>query len=118
MITIGHVLFVVCVLVTTRLASGAQLSVISRLPGKASKAATVVAGGAEAAEQPSIAIGVKLPVTAGTTLSSIMIVCAHVTVFSHGSPIVHVRVTVTGQVPDATSMYVTVNIPHKSEAAP
>ena len=103
--TIGQVLFVVCVCVTTILSSVAQLSVTRRFPGNASRAATVVtAGGTVPAEHPSMAVGVILPVTPGVTLSSTMIVCAQVTVFIHGSPMVHVRVTVTGQVPEATSI--------------
>ena len=70
-ITIGQVPVDVCVLLTTRLPSIVQASVIWRFPGKASNAATVVAAaGAEETEHPSIFVTLRLPVTAGARLSS------------------------------------------------
>lgn len=52
--TIGQVPVEVCELVTLRLASAVQASVICRLPGKASSAATVVtAAGAAPTAHPS-----------------------------------------------------------------
>ena len=73
--TIGHVPVLVCVLVTTRLASIAQLSTIWTFPANASRVATVVtAAGAEPTVHPSTLVGVILPVTVGGAVSVILMV--------------------------------------------
>ena len=61
-------------LVTAKLAS--QASLITVTPPKAIIPATVVAAdGAALASHPSVVIAVKLPVTTGAVVSSILIVC-------------------------------------------
>lgn len=57
-------------------------------------------------------------VISGETVSSTVIVWPQVLVLAQASVIVHVRVTTIGQVPVATSIYVTLEIPHTSLALP
>ena len=54
--------------------------------------------------QPSIVLSTAHVVIVGAVVSFTLIVCVQVDEFPHASPIVHVLVTVIGQVPVATSL--------------
>ena len=112
-ITIGQVPVLVCVLVTTRLASMAQLSPIRIPPANASKAATVVtAAGALATVHPSTFVGVRLPVTDGGVVSVILMVWMILTlVLRHASVTLYVLVTTIGHVPADVCVLVTTRLP-------
>ena len=91
--TIGQVPVEVCELVTTRLPSALQASVICRLPVRASKSETVVtAGGASATTHPSMVVEVILPVTDGAVLSMTVTIFVHVDVQPFASVMVRFNV--------------------------
>ena len=67
---------------------------------------------------PSIFLVLAQVTMVGAVVSFTLIVWLHVDVFPHASPMVHVLITTVGHVPAATSIYITVVIPHASDAFP
>ena len=119
--TVGHVPAATSIYVTVVIPHASDaLPRLVAFSNTASLEAAVVAeyGGSVMAPtlHPSIVLVTAHAVIVGLVVSSTLIVCVQVDVFPHASPMVHVLVTTVGHVPAATSIYVTVVIPHASEA--
>ena len=84
--TMGHVPLAASLCVTTKSMSAVHPSLIEGLPVSASKADTEVTSvGAAEILQPSTVVGVILPLTTGTVLSSTCMVCRIVDSFKQAS---------------------------------